>query len=123
DPRLTTTLLAGLIFVAVVALRSMGSAGEAERRFAAALALLGVLDLPLIHWSVQKWRGLHPTVITGAGGGLDPAMRTTLLACFAAFSLLVAWLLWVRARAESLRARADALEAEAARRGVLEEAA
>ena len=37
DPRLTTTLLAGMIFAAYLALRSMGEAGEVEKRFAAGL--------------------------------------------------------------------------------------
>ena len=40
DPRLTTTLLAGMIFTAYVVLRSFGG-GEAERRFAAGLAIVG----------------------------------------------------------------------------------
>ena len=41
DPRLTTTLLVGMIFAAYLALRSMGDAGEVEKRFAAGLALFG----------------------------------------------------------------------------------
>src|SRR3954452_9441579 len=41
DPRLTTTLLTGMIYAAYLLLRNLGATGEVERRFAAGLALLG----------------------------------------------------------------------------------
>jgi heme exporter protein C len=125
DPRLTTTLLAGMVFFAYLVLRSFGGAsgaiGEVEKRFAAGLAVFGLLDLPIIHYSVQKWRGTHPTVITGKGGGLHPEMRPALILGFVLFSLLAALLIWQRARVERLRQRCEALELEAAERGLLEE--
>ena len=122
DPRLTTTLLAGMVFAAYLALRSFGGGGDAERRFAAGLAIVGVLDLPIIHYSVKRWQGQHPTVITGSGGGLDPDMRTTLIISFLFFTMLVVLLIWTRARAERARQRVVEAEIEAARRGLLEDA-
>ncbi|HEX2679007.1 MAG TPA: cytochrome c biogenesis protein CcsA [Polyangiales bacterium] len=121
DPRLTTTLLAGMVFFAYLVLRSFGAVGEVEKRFAAGLAVFGLLDLPIIHYSVQKWRGTHPTVITGKGGGLHPDMRPALIVSFVLFTLLSALLIWQRARLERLRQRCEALELEAAERGLLEE--
>jgi heme exporter protein C len=53
DPRLTTLLLSVLIYVAVVVLRAFAGDGEAERKFAAALGVLGTINLPIIHYSVQ----------------------------------------------------------------------
>ena len=103
DPRLTTTLLAGMIFAAYLALRSMGDAGEVEKRFAAGLALFGLVDLPLIHYSVQRWRGVHPTVITGKGGGLESEMYWALTLSFIAFTGLAVLLIWARAAAERQR--------------------
>jgi heme exporter protein C len=120
DPRLTTTLLTGLIFFAYLVLRSFGEAGEVERRFAAGLAILGALNVPLIHYSVQRWRGTHPTVITGKGGGLESQMFVALLIGFFLFSGLVALLIWARSSSELLRQRLALLEAEAADRGLLE---
>ncbi|MCB9666836.1 MAG: cytochrome c biogenesis protein CcsA [Myxococcales bacterium] len=105
DPRLTTTLLAGMVFAAYWILRGLSGAGEVEHRFAAALAVLGVLDLPIIHYSVQKWRGTHPAVITGKGGGLHPEMRPALIISFLAFSLLVVLLIRARSRLEGLQNR------------------
>ena len=121
DPRLTTTLLAGMIYFAYVVLRSFGAAGEVEKRFAAALAIFGLLDLPIIHFSVQRWRGTHPTVITGKGGGLHPDMYPPLFLSFGLFTLLAIILIWQRARAEILHQRYLALETEAAEAGLLEE--
>jgi len=122
DPRLTTTLLAGLVYSAFVVLRSVGGSGEAEKRFAAGLAIVGFAILPVIHFSVQRWRGQHPTVISRGGGGLHPDMVPALGLGFAAFTALVALLMWVRLRAERMRQQILALEMEAAARGLLEDA-
>lgn len=121
DPRLTTTLLAGMIYVAFNVLRGLGQAGEAEKRFASALGFLGLLLLPVIHYSVQRWRGQHPTVITRAGGGIHPDMVPALVLGFVLFTALVALLVWSRYRIERVRQRVAALELEAAESGLLEE--
>ena len=112
DPRLTTTLLAGMIFAAYLALRSMGEAGEVEKRFAAGLAIFGVVDLPLIHFSVHRWRGVHPTVITGKGGGLESEMYWALGLSFVAFTGLAVLLIWSRAVIERQRNEAARLRFE-----------
>ena len=122
DPRLTTTLLAALIFVAFLVLRSFGEAGEGEKRFAAGLAIVGLLDLPIIHYSVQRWRGQHPTVITGRGGVLSPDMKPALLFSFLAFTALVALLIWTRTRVELARMRVRGLEMDASEHGLMEDA-
>jgi heme exporter protein C len=112
DPRLTTTLLSGMIFAAYLVLRSMGDAGEVEKRFAAGLALLGLINLPLIHYSVQRWRGVHPTVITGKGGGLESEMYWALGLSFIAFTGLAALLIWARASVERQREESARLRLE-----------
>ena len=112
DPRLTTTLLVGMIFAAYLALRSMGDAGEVEKRFAAGLALFGLVDLPLIHYSVQRWRGVHPTVITGKGGGLESEMYWALGLSFIAFTGLAVLLIWARASVERQREESARLRLE-----------
>jgi heme exporter protein C len=121
DPRLTSTLLEAMVFFAYMVLRSFGSLGEVEKRFAAGLAIVGVLDIPVIKYSVQKWRGTHPTVVTGKGGGIHPDMRPALIMSIVLFLLLAVVLIWVRARGERTRQRLLALEQEAAERGLLEE--
>jgi heme exporter protein C len=121
DPRLTTTLLSGTIFFAYLLLRSFGNAGEVERRFAAILAVVGVLNLPVVHFSVRQWRGMHPAVITGSGGGLDPAMRPALILGFSFFTALAVLLVWMRLRAERSRQQLQRMESLAAEQGLLED--
>jgi heme exporter protein C len=114
DPRLTTELLSVLIYVAYLVLRAFAGGGEGERRFAAALGILGAANLPIIHFSVQKWGGQHPTVITGKGGGLQhPDMIIALSTGFFAFTLLAVLLIWVRSRLELVRTRLQLAEEDA----------
>ncbi|GAC1352109.1 MAG: hypothetical protein NVSMB1_11720 [Polyangiales bacterium] len=119
DPRLTTTMLALLIYVAYLVLRAFGGSGEAERRFAAALGILGVADLPVIHYSVRKWSGQHPEVITGNGGGVAKAMLPALFLSFTVFTLLAILLLWVRARGELIARRVRQVHEQAIEFGIL----
>jgi heme exporter protein C len=118
DPRLTTLLLSILIYVAIVLLRSFAGSGEAERKFAAAFGVLGTANLPIIHYSVQKWGGNHPTVIGKGGGGLqDPSMVQALMGGFFAMTLLAGLLLYMRAQlalAESRLLSAEELMPEPA---------
>lgn len=119
DPRLTTVMLAALVFLAYLALRGFGDAGEVEKRFAAGLSLLALPLIPLINMSVQRWRGVHPTVITGRGGGLDPAMRPAFFVSLVAFTGFVILLLWLRTHLERLRQETRELEIDLARAGLL----
>jgi heme exporter protein C len=121
DPRLTTTLLALLIYVAYLVLRAFGGEGEAEKKFAAALGILGIADVPIIHFSVQKWSGQHPTVINKGGGGIAKEMVPALLLSLAAFTLLAIVLLWVRTRGEILARRLSSAEQRAIEAGLIEE--
>lgn len=114
DPRLTTELLSVLIYVAYLVLRTFAGDGSGERRFAAALGVLGAANLPIIHYSVQKWGGQHPTVITGRGGGLShPDMKIALAMGFVAFTLLAIVVLWSRTRLEIVQSRLRRAEEDA----------
>jgi heme exporter protein C len=114
DPRLTTSLLSVLIYVAYLVLRAFTGDGEGERKFAAALGIFGAANLPIIHYSVQKWSGQHPTVITAKGGGLQhPDMKLALTMSFAAFTLFAIALLWARVRVELAKSRLARLEEDA----------
>ncbi len=122
DPRLTTMMLSVLIYVAYVVLRAFSGGGESERKFAAALGILGAATLPIIHLSVRKWGGTHPQVITGQGKGLShPDMGRGLMMGFLAFTLLTIILVWARARQHLAEARLDETEEEAIEHGLIED--
>jgi len=95
DPTLTLTLVLWLIYIAYLMLRAEGD--DARRaRFAAVLGIIGFVDVPIIRWSVEKWRTLHPKpVVVQEGGttGLPPSMLLTFLICLAAFLLLFFFLI------------------------------
>lgn len=119
DPRLTTVLLSVLIYVAYLVLRAFAGDGQGERKFAAALGVIGAANLPIIHYSVKKWSGQHPTVLTDKGGGLShPDMKLALALGFAAMVSVAAVFLWVRIRGQMLEARFAHLEEEALDRGL-----
>jgi heme exporter protein C len=114
DPRLTTALLSFLIYVAYLVLRTFAGDGSGERRFAAAMGVLGAANLPIIHYSVQKWGGQHPVVITGQGGGLQhPDMKLALAGGFLCFTLMAVLMLWARTRLELAQSRLARAEADA----------
>jgi len=95
DPTLTLTLVLWLIYVAYLMLRLETYAPQ-RARFAAIVGIIGFVDVPLIRWSVEKWRTLHPKpVLMQAGGttGLTSAMLLTFLVCLGAFVLLFFYLL------------------------------
>lgn len=122
DPRLTTSMLSVMLYVAYVVLRLFAGDGDAEKRFAAALGVLGAANLPIIHYSVQKWGGNHPKVISNGGGGLqDPRMVTALLMGLLTFTLLSALLIWVRLRIDLASSRLAELEQEALELGIGED--
>ena len=123
DPQLTTLLLSVLVYYAITLLRAFAGDGAAERRFAAALGIMGAVNLPIIHYSVQKWGGVHPAVIGKGGGGLKhPDMVTALLMGFVAMTLLALLLLFNRAQLAMARARLARAEEHAASLGLLDDA-
>ena len=114
DPRLTTALLSWLVYVAYVVLRAFSGNGAGERTFAAALGIVGAANLPIIHFSVQKWGGQHPTVVTGNGGGLQhPDMKIAFALAMTAYTVFAATLLYARVRMELTATRLARAEEDA----------
>jgi len=114
DPRLTTSMLQVLIYVAYLVLRAFTGDGEGERKFAAALGILGAANLPIIHFSVKKWGGQHPTVVNKGGGGLaHPDMKLAFAMGMIVFTLFAAALLWARVRVELAQSRLARAEEDA----------
>jgi heme exporter protein C len=102
DARLTTTLVLWLIYVGYLMLRS--SVDDMKRaRMAAVIGIIGFLDVPIIYLSVTWWRTMHPTLLVSESGGLDPAMRATLMVALLSFTLLFVWVLLLRVRLEQKR--------------------
>jgi heme exporter protein C len=112
DARLTSTFVLWLIYVSYLMLRRLSAAGQAPT-LAAALAIFGFVDVPIVYMSIRWWRTQHPQpVIFGErGSGLDPSMVPALLINLAAFMCYGALVFWVRYKLE--RARQELHEAQA----------
>lgn len=102
DARLTTTLVLWLIYVGYLMLRA-GADDMKRARIAAVLGIIGFLDVPIIYLSVTWWRTMHPALVVSEAGGLDPAMRTTLMVALLSFTVLFGWMLALRVRLEQKR--------------------
>ena len=95
DPRLTTSLILWLIYVAYLMLRAYSPKGDQGARYAAVLGIAGFIDVPLVYMSIVWWRTVHPQALIGpaATGELDPSMRLLLMISTLTFTLLFAYLL------------------------------
>ena len=73
--------------------------------------MVGAVDIPLIHVSVQWWRSQHPkpVVMRPEGAQADPAILQTLFVSLFAFTLLFFSLLLFRYGLERLSQRVHAL--------------
>jgi len=121
DPQLTTLLLSALVYYAITLLRAFAGDGAAERRFAAALGIMGAINLPIIHYSVQKWGGNHPTVNREGGGGIDDSMKAAwYLGLITMTLLLPPLLLMLRSRLALLQAQLEHTWQEALTRGIVD---
>ena len=59
DARLTSTLILMFLYLGVLAIRNAAGNGPAAGRMAAILSIIGVVNLPIIKYSVDWWFTLH----------------------------------------------------------------
>ena len=117
DARLTSVLVLFLFYLAYIALRASLDDEAKASRAAGILAMVGLVNLPIVHFSVEWWNSLHQgaSVFRGDGPAMPPEywipVILVALAYMAAFGSL--WL--VRIRGEVWKRRAEAAALRAAR--------
>jgi heme exporter protein C len=112
DARLTSMLVLFLLYLGLIALwQAIEEPGRAGRA-AAILALVGVINIPIIKFSVDWWNTLHqPASIVRLGGPtIDPSLLIPLAVMALAFTLLFVLLHLIAMRAEILRRRVRAMQ-------------
>ena len=92
EPRLTSTLILWLLYLAYFMVRSFATEESRGATFAAVVGIVGFIDLPIIVLTTTRWRGMHPEPIIFQGG-LAPSMLVTLLISITAFTALYSLLL------------------------------
>ena len=95
DARLTTTLILWFIYIGYIMLRGYMGHTFASARAGAVLAIIGVIDVPIVYESVNWWRTLHPQAVLPLGGApqMPPQMLLTLAVSSLAFILLFSFLM------------------------------
>ena len=112
EPRLTTTLILWLIYVAYLMLRSYVPNKSQGALYAAGLGIVGFVDVPIVYYSVQWWRSIHPSAVVGPladSGALEPVMQYVLFFSLAVFLLLFLYLVLERTRLRNTEDRLSAL--------------
>lgn len=104
DPRLTSELLLLFLYFGYMALRSAIDDTAKADKACAVLALVGVVNVVVIHYSVVWWSSLHQgrTLFKEGGPAMDPEMLYPLLAMIFGFTLVFGSLLARRVRTEVL---------------------
>ncbi len=110
DPRLTTSFILWLIYVAYLILRASVEQVDRRATFCAVMAIVGFIDVPIVFLSARLWRTIHPVVIKSRSIDIEPAMLTTLAISMAAFLLFWLTLLRIRSRVDFTELRIRNLE-------------
>lgn len=105
DPRLMSELILLFLYLGYMALRNAIDDVTRADRASAVLALVGAVNVPIIHFSVEWWSSLHqgPTLVREGGPAMDTAMLYPLLANILGFTLVFGALLLRRVRSEVLK--------------------
>ena len=105
DARLTSELILLFLYLGYIALRSAIDDPQRADRASAVLAIVGVINVPIIHYSVVWWNTLHqaPSVTKMAAPSISISMLVPLLMMILGFTLYFVALLLTRVRGEVLR--------------------
>ena len=116
DARLTSVLVLFLFYLGYMALRASIDDEQKAGRAAAVLAVVGLINLPIVKFSVDWWNTLHQpaSLLRSGGSSLDAVYLTALLTMIAAYAALFL-AIWVTSiRTEVTRRRVATLTARRA---------
>lgn len=105
DARLTSELILFFLYGALLALSYAYQHKTQRDTLLAWLALVGVMDLPVIHYSVYWWNTLHQgaTLSVLSKPKIDASMIWPLLCMLVGFVFYCAWVITLNVRQEVLR--------------------
>ena len=112
DAQLTLTLMLWLIYVAYMMLHSYSDDSLQSAKFRAVLSIIGLLDMPLIHYATKLWRTHHPEVVRGEEFGLPPDMKIAFYFCVITFLMLFLALLFKRVSIGKAHDELESIKAE-----------
>jgi heme exporter protein C len=98
DSRLTLTAIMFFVYLGYLALRRTTDDLNVRAKRAAILGIIAAIQIPLVHFSVVWWRGLHqaPSLIKPEGPEMDTAIILTLLWSVANFTVMYVSMMFKR---------------------------
>jgi heme exporter protein C len=110
DPRLTSELILLFLYLGYMALRASFDDTQRADRASAILAIVGVVNVPIVKYSVVWWNSLHqgPSISKLASPSIEGSMLWPLLTMMLAFVLYFGAVLCDRLRGEILRRERNA---------------
>jgi len=104
DARLTSELILLFLYLGYIGLQEAIEDRDKAARAGAVLALVGLVNIPIIHYSVDWWHTLHQgaTIFKFDKPSIAPEMLWPLLVMMAAFALLAVVAVLLGARNEVL---------------------
>jgi len=121
DPRLTSVLILFFLYLGLMALRNALEDEQLAAKLTAVLAIVGVLMLPIIRFSVEWWDSIHqnPSVVRAGGPSIHWSLLWPLLVMGLGFALMFLAMHLKAMRNEVLRRRILSTQrARAGQRGV-----
>ncbi|MEX1032532.1 MAG: heme ABC transporter permease CcmC [Cellvibrionaceae bacterium] len=105
DPRIASTLLLFFLYLGVIALQASYQNQQMADRFSAILAIVGMVNIPIMYGSVYWWNSLHQGATLKLSGetSMHSSMLYPLLVMIAAFYCFYAYILVKNVRAEILQ--------------------
>ena len=101
DARLTTTAFLFVTYIGYLAVRRLGGSHHSRAKRSGIFGLLAVIEIPVVHFSVELWRSLHQEASVANPSGdvkMDGLMLFSLFVGIIAFTLLYFWLVLHRQR-------------------------
>ena len=105
DARLVSTLLLFIMFAGYLAVRRLDGNDEQRARRSAVVCLVAILDVPLVHFSVEWFQTTHPKSSLETAGAIDGTFRFLHFVGIVTFLLGYVWLMLHRNRVAMLAER------------------
>jgi heme exporter protein C len=103
DARLTSQLILGFLYIGYMGLYTAIPNKHNAAKVCAILALVGVVDIPIIHYSVQWWNTLHQgSTLQWRNAPIAPDMLRPLLAMIGGLFCYAMTIALIRIRTEML---------------------
>lgn len=109
DARLTSQLILLFLYLGVIALHNAFEDKEQAGKAAGILAVVGVINIPIIKYSVEWWNTLHQgqTVTQIGRPAMSMEMYWPFVVCFFGFAFFVGWLICQRFKTELIARNAS----------------